>query len=405
MSVDGIRKQLTQARRGDGKVDAKELDKIMLKVRDSGGLDATERAELVKVADSFDDATRQRLLRHLSSMGQGNAWVNLAAEGQVSKVEGRYATVSTGVRGLTSRVGLFDSTFALEGKAKTDGTFKLSIEGKELSVPVKRGDNAATVLGKLQGQLSPEVKSVLLSGSVQPFEMASFHGMDAKPDEKNAHLMLYKPAALGLLPGEKPMRVVVTGYGAFMGITDNPSANMAQKLAEQGIQGAVVEYRRIEVNHDAVQAFIAEMKKSPPDVILSMGVSSHSQVEERPENKVGGGVDGDNKPITPGVVRQGGKDELKTDLPVDAINKALDPFGAARVVGSSKSDPYYQPDRSAYLCNYMGYNLADSFGTSARTTAGFIHITESTPQDQMHAVLEAIAARQAEVRRTLPPVS
>ena len=399
MSVDGIRKQLVQAQRNDGKVDAKELDQIMLKVRDAGGLDATERAELLKAADGFDDASKQRLMKHLAAMGQKDAWVNLAADGRVRNVEGRYATLSTDVRGMTAKVGLFDNTFQLQGTAKESGRFSLNIEGKQVSVAVVKGDSAAAVLQRLQKALPQEVKGVVLSGGVQPHQMARFDGKSAKWNETTAHIALYKPEALGLKPGEKPLRVVVTGYGAFMGITDNPSSNIAQKLAEQGIRGAIVEYRRLEVNHTAVNAFIDEMKKSPPDVILSMGVSSHSQVEERPENNVGGGVDGDNKPITPGVVREGGLPELKTDLPLDAINSALGVFGAERVVGSSASDPHYQPDRSAYLCTYLGYNLADAFGQSPKTTAGFVHITAETPVDQMHALLEAVAARQRDVKR------
>lgn len=405
MGIDGIRRALTQARRGDGKIDPKELDKLMLEVRDAGGLDATERAELLSAADGFDDATRQRLLSHLASLEQKSAWVNLAAEGRVRKVEGRYATLSTDVKGLTAKVGFFDSVFALEGKAKADGKLSLQVEGRPLEVSVAKGETAEQVLKKLQALLPAEVQGVLLSGPVQPYEMVKFGGAQARPNEKAAHLVLYKPAALGLQPGERPLRVVVTGYGAFMGITDNPSANLAQKLAEQGIRGAVVEYRRLEVNHAAVNDFVAEMKKSPPDVILSMGVSSHSQVEERPENRVGGGVDGDNREIRPGVVRNGGPAEHRTDLPLDAINAALEPFGTARVVGTSASDPYYQPDRSAYLCNYLGYNLADAFGASPRTTAGFVHITSATPVEQMKALLEAVAARQQEVRRTQPPVS
>lgn len=349
--------------------------------------------------------TKQRLLKHLSAIGQKAAWVNLEAAGRVTSVEGRYATLRTEVPGLTAKVGLFDSVFALKGRARADGNLSLTIEGKTLQVAVKRGESAAQVLEKVKAQLPAAVTGLVLKGDVHLHEMAPFKGTPPRPGDSAAQLVLYKPEALGLQPGEKPMRVVVTGYGAFMGITNNPSSNLAQQLAEQGIKGAIVEYRRLDVNHAAVNAFVEEMKKSPPDVILSMGVSSHSQVEERPENKVGGGVDGDERPITPGVVRPGGHDELATDLPLDAINGALSGFGAARVVGSSASDPYYQPDRSAYLCNYLGYSLADTFGANPRTTAGFVHITEATPVEQMKALLEAVAARQAEVRRTQPPVS
>jgi pyrrolidone-carboxylate peptidase len=218
--------------------------------------------------------------------------------------------------------------------------------------------------------------------------------------------MLFKPKSLGLKPGEVPMKVVVTGYGAFMGITDNPSSNMAQKLAQAGVPGAVVEYRRLDVTPEAVDAFITEMRKSPPDVILSMGVTGgQSQVEERPENHLGAAEDGNGQMMKDRQVRANGPAELKTDLPVETIDWALQGFGDQRQVFTSKSDPNYAPDRSAYLCNYLGFNLATEFGATDATTAGFMHITDTTPVDQMHAVLQAITARQLDMRRGQTPQS
>lgn len=400
MNIDKIRQALTTYKANDGKVDTQELDKLMLQVRDAGGLDATERAELINAASGFDDPTKQRLMKHLSSMGQPNAYVNLQAVGTVTNIEGRYANMKLDVPGLNARVGLFDNSFSLKGKATADGTLKMTLEGKELSVPVKRGDSPAAILQKLQTQLPTGMTGLVYGGDVRPYDAETFNGSAATRRGSAAHIALYKPEALGLQPGEKPLRVVVTGYGAFMGITDNPSANIAQKLAELGVPGAIVEYRRLDVNHGAVDQFVNEMRRSPPDVILSMGVSSESQVEERPENRVGGGVDGDNKPITPGVVRTGARDELRTDLPVEVIDGALKKFGDRREVGTSKSDANYSPDRSAYLCNYLGFNLADSFGGTPATTAGFVHITDHTPPEQMHALLEAVVANQLDWRRT-----
>ena len=402
MTVKGIRAALVQAKK-DGKVDVAEVDKIVLKARSGWGLDTSERAELVKMADSFDDPAKQRLLSHLSAMGQKNAWVNVEAGGLTS-VKGRYANYSVGVPGLSAKLGLFDNCFSMKGTAQADGLLKVAIEGQNVSVQVKKGETAAQVLEKVKKALPSQVTGVLLQGDVQPFDGASFKGTAAAATDTAAHLMLYKPASLGLSPGEVPLKVVVTGYGAFMGITDNPSANMAQKLAELGVKGAIVEYRRLEVNHEAVNQFVAEMKRSPPDVILSMGVSSGSQVEEQPENRVGGGVDGDNNPITPGVVRGGSSRELRTDLPVDTIDDALKKFGDKREVGTSKSDPNYSPDRSAYLCNYLGYNLADSFGGTPATTAGFVHVTDHTPPEQMHTLLESVVAKQLDWRRSQQPV-
>jgi pyrrolidone-carboxylate peptidase len=404
MTVKAIRAALVQAKK-DGKVDVADVDKIVLKARSGWGLDPSERAELVKMADSFDDPAKQRLLSHLSAMGQKNAWVNVEAGGLVS-VKGRYANYSVGVPGLSAKLGLFDNCFSMKGAAKADGLMKVAIEGQNVSVNVKKGETAAQVLAKVQAALPAQVKGVLLQGDVQPYDGASYKGTTAAATDKGAHLMLYKPESLGLKPGELPLKVVVTGYGAFMGITDNPSANMAEKLAEAGVKGGIVEYRRLDVTPEAVDAFIGEMRKSPPDVILSMGVTGgQAQVEERPENHLGAAADGNNHQMADREVRAGGPQELNTDLPVETIDNALKPFGDQRVVGTSKSDPNYAPDRSAYLCNYLGYNLASEFGATPKTTAGFMHISRETPPDQMHAVLEAITARQLDMRREqqLPP--
>ncbi len=404
MTVKGIRAALVQAKK-DGKVDVAEVDKIVLKARSGWGLDTNERAELVKMADSFDDPAKQRLLSHLSAMGQKNAWVNVEAGGLTS-VQGRYANYSVGVPGLLAKLGLFDNCFSMKGTAKADGLVKVAIEGQSVSVQVKKGETAAQVLEKVKKALPSQVTGVLLQGDVQPFDGASFKGAAAATTDTAAHLMLYKPAALGLEPGELPLKVVVTGYGAFMGITDNPSANMAQKLAEAGVKGGIVEYRRLDVTTDAVDAFVAEMRRSPPDVILSMGVThGQAQVEERPENLLGAAADGNNQQMTQREVRAGGAKELSTDLPVGTIDDALTPFGDRRVVGTSKSDPTYSPDRSAYLCNYLGYNLATEFAGTPKTTAGFMHISPETPPAQMHAVLEAVTARQLDWRRDQQPGS
>ncbi len=405
MNVDGIRRALTTAAH-DGKVDAADVDRIMLQARDGGGLSSLERSTLLKAADGFDDGTRQRLLSHLAAMGQTNAWVNIEAKGQLATLEGRYANLTLTVPGLSARVGLFDNAFALKGKARADGVLQLTIDGQKLSVPVKAGEGPQQILQKLKAQLPSNFAGVVLGGDVQPYDAASFSGRAARKTDSAAHLMLYKPASLGLAPGEKPLRVVVTGYGAFMGITDNPSATMAQTLAERGVKGAIVEYRRLDVTPAAVETFMTEMKRSPPDVILSMGVThGQAQVEERPENHLGAARDGNNQQMTERTVREGGPQELKTDLPVDTIDWALQGFGGGRQVFTSTSDANYQPDRSAYLCNFLGYNLASEFGTTPKTTAGFIHITPETKADQMGAVLDAITAKQLEDRRAGFPTS
>ena len=104
-------------------------------------------------------------------------------------------------------------------------------------------------------------------------------------------------------------------------------------------------------------------------------------------------------PTFTGPVKAGAPQELKTDLPVAQIDAALKGFGDKREVATSLSKADYAPDRSAYLCNYLGFNLANAFGKTDATTAGFMHVIDSTPVDQVQTVLEAIVARQLDWRR------
>ncbi|MFZ5471420.1 MAG: hypothetical protein ACOZIN_18510 [Myxococcota bacterium] len=403
MGIERIRSAIASARANDGKVDVGELDRALIEARDQGGVDEAERAELLRLADGFDDEVKARLYQHLAAVGQRAAHVSLEAEGRITGVKGRYATLETEVPGLHAKLGLFDNTFALSGRARSDGNLSLHIDGRPVSVPVRAGDRPAALLERVRAQLPPEMVGLVFSGDARLHDPEDFNGMLPRRKDESAHLTMYKPAALGLQPDEKPLRVMVTGYGPFMGIENNPSDALARQLAQMGARGAVVEYRRLDVTHSAVDQFVEELRRNPPDVVLSMGVSSRAQVEERPENRVSGGVDGKNRPITPGVVLPGGDKELRTDLPLDTINRALDErFGAQRKVGSSANDLLYSPDRSAYLCNYLGYQLAAAFGRSDATTAGFVHITPDTPIEQMHSLLEAVVTRQLEQRRQHP---
>lgn len=399
MNASDIRQQIAAAIKAKGKVDAATVDQIMEEVRKEGWLTPDERAELLKSVDGFDEAGRNRLRQYLASEDKARAHVNVAGVSASTAISGRYERVESSVPGMMVDVGLFDSAISLSGTAVGPGVLQLSVDGKTLSVPVQTRETPTVVLQRLESQLPAGVEGALLDGSAQPFGPADV----SSPDETAAHILLFRPAALGLRPGEKPLRVVVTGYGNFMGVMNNPSDLMAAKLARMGIEGAMIEYWRLDVTTEAVEGFIREMKAHPPDVILSMGMGGESQIEELPENRIDGGTDGAGNQLPVGKIDPVGPDTERVRLPLPQINTALDlGFGKARVVGSSASNPKYAPDRSAYLCNYLGYRLAETFD-GTRTAAGFVHVTSSTPAAQMHTLLEAVAARQRDLQRQTPP--
>ena len=399
MRASEIRLALKTAN-ADGTVTPKEIDQLMLKVRDEGGLDNEERVALLKGSDAFDDETKQRLVSHIAAMGQKNGWVSVESDGKLASIEGRYANMTLSVPGLSARVGLFDNAFTLKGRATAAGTLSLTLDGQAIQVPVAKNEGPAAILEKVKSALPTGMTGLLFGGDVSPNAPALFEGRAAASTDSAAHLMMYKPEALDLRPGEKPLRVVVTGYGKFMGITDNPSANLAAKLAQIGVKGGIVEYRRLDVTPQAVDDFIKDMKAHPPDVILSMGVTGgQSQLEESPENHLGAAPDGNGVMMTEREVIAGGEDELHTDFPVETVEWALKKFGKKRETFTSLSDASYSADRSAYLCNYIGYNLAAEFGDQPNTTAGFIHVTAHTPANQLRGVLQAVVAKQLEYRR------
>lgn len=396
MRPSEIRSAISRVR---GPFGVKDVDELMYTLRDGGALTPEEREVMLLRADRFRDDAKQRVLMHLSAMSKSNAWLNLEVQGPVTQVGSRTLDVQLEIAGLSARVGTFESALSLTGKAEADGLLKLSLDGCAFNVPVTSGDSAAVILERAQSALPLGVAGVVHEGALGPLRPSYEGGLPA-PELASARLLLYRPEALKLLPGESPLRVVVTGYGKFQGIVENPSALLAQILAENGVAGGIVEYRRLDVVPAAVDAFIEEMKSNPPDVILSMGVTGgQSQLEERPENRLGGGTDGDENPIAERPIIAGAPETLPTDLPIDSIEWSLRRFGDARATFTSRSDENYSPDRSQYLCNYLGYRLAAAFGEDPKVTAGFFHVNRETTVDQMHAVLDAIVAKQLEVRR------
>lgn len=185
---------------------------------------------------------------------------------------------------------------------------------------------------------------------------------------------------------------MLTGYGPFMNVPVNPSDTIGRQVSQMGVSGGQIEYHRLDVNHDAVDSFVRDMRANPPDVLLSLGYSAGgAQVEELPENRIGGGRQGETHPAGPIVA--GEPPTLPTKLPVNDIEAALQRL-PNRTIGTHISvGPTYRPDRSAYLCNYIDYLETDTFAAQP-TTAGFVHVNNSTTPQEVQTLLQAIVNYQ-----------
>lgn len=393
MSVTRIRQQLQTAKQNDGKVDQSELDKAALEARADGKIDAAEKAELQRLSgDSSVD--QSRLSEHLKAMSE-DAFVGAGVKGSVKNITGRYATMTTAVKGIDAKVGLFDNVLGLEGKATAAGTLSVAVEGKLIKLKVAKGETAAAVLERVKAQLPEGVRGRVFGGEINTSDPAKFEGITPERSDKTAHIAMYKPQSLELRPGERPLKVMITGYGPFPGVPQNPSGELVKQLAAMGIRGADVSYEVLPVTHAGVDEFIKRMKENPPDVVVSTGVSSAAQVEPRGQNWKASYPDANGNSAPEGEITPGLGD-LPTALPQDEIAARLKKtFGDMATINAKTT----APDTSAYLCNYMNFRLLEAFPNGSKTTAGFVHIIEKTLPEQVQTIVEAAVARRLELNR------
>src|SRR4051812_27452623 len=108
---------------------------------------------------------------------------------------------------------------------------------------------------------------------------------------------------MAIKPPPKPIRVLVTGYGPVQWIENNPTSEIAKKLASLKVSGAEIRTEVLPVTWKGVDDFVErDVKGWKPDVVISMGFSDgHHEVKEFAVNKRegadAGGVEGGNVAI------------------------------------------------------------------------------------------------------------
>ena len=76
----------------------------------------------------------------------------------------------------------------------------------------------------------------------------------------------------------RPGRIVVTGFGAFPGVADNPSAALIEWLrGAPGLLPPGTQYRLIEVGYAAVGPALAEILSDPPAALVLTGYSATAE--------------------------------------------------------------------------------------------------------------------------------
>lgn len=155
------------------------------------------------------------------------------------------------------------------------------------------------------------------------------------------------------------MRVLVTGFGSFPGVSENPTESLAleldgQRIGEHEIWGVV-----LPVSYDRGPAQAIRLARElRADLVIGFGVAVTREqvcVERRAVHVAEGERDNDGQiaAMTPG--------------PFEVLS-TLDAEGLALVLGGSVSE-----DAGRYVCNAWLYKVADALDVPV----GFVHIPAS----------------------------
>jgi len=144
-------------------------------------------------------------------------------------------------------------------------------------------------------------------------------------------------------------RILVTGFGAFRDIGENPSGWLSTQLG-----GEV-----LEVSFAAVDAFLAELDEDTFDIWLMMGVHGSAErmhLETVGRNFVGAGADVRGVVAGPGAIDVSYPPALSGTL----FEEGLEGENACLTV-----------DAGAYLCNYLYFQGLARFPDKR---VGFLHV-------------------------------
>ena len=208
-------------------------------------------------------------------------------------------------------------------------------------------------------------------------------------------------------------RVLLTGFGPFPGVAENPSGWLAETLAgRKTAHDADLHGHVLPTEWDAVAALAPDLHASlQPHVVIHFGVSPRARglrVERSAHNEAAFRHDaGGRLPDTPSISPAGAA-RLDTSLPVAAIAAHLRAQG--HVASASGSC-------GRYLCNYLYYRSLE-WAKAQGCDALFVHVPLTyaqgglisadallhATQETVHVVLGLVAARDAAQRAQPTPV-
>lgn len=185
-------------------------------------------------------------------------------------------------------------------------------------------------------------------------------------------------------PSDAPL-LLITGFGPFPGVADNPSGRFAAGIDGHLIEGVRVAGRVIPVHwRDAWPHIEAHIEALRPDALLMLGVASERtrvEVELIGRNHTRPSLDAAGELPDASEVVPGGPSDLATRLPWSALT--------GPDIGTST-------DAGAYLCNQVLYRALHT-APERLPICGFVHVP-AWPTEATGRLVVALARRLRAVR-------
>lgn len=165
------------------------------------------------------------------------------------------------------------------------------------------------------------------------------------------------------------MRILLTGFGPFGEVVDNPSGRIVEHFAREGIDGHDLTAVVLPVSYRSVRKEIPRLIRSgPPDLAVLLGVAAKAEeirLERWATNRAAGAdVEGIGRRDRP--ILRGGPERYRTHLSLNSVKRALSAIEAPAVISNSAG---------RYLCNYAYYGALHIIATHVLTTRClFVHL-------------------------------
>ena len=166
------------------------------------------------------------------------------------------------------------------------------------------------------------------------------------------------------------VRVLLTGFGPFPGVPDNPSGWLAETLGQslQGEQHLTVHSAVLSTEWDRVVPDLSRLHRDlRPNLMVHFGVSPRSKIlrlERGAHNRIDRRRDAKGHHPATSKVSESGHERLETNLPVSAVAASLRRQGhGARVSNSC----------GRYLCNLLYYRSL-AWAHENGSEALFVHV-------------------------------